>query len=251
SVSVEVIAPFWKRWWFYILFAIFISGIIYIIYRYRVNELLKRHSIRNKIAQDLHDNIGSTLSSISVYSQVAHIKSKESKEDELKEILDKISVTSNDMITELNDTVWAINPRNDNMEKIILRMESFALPLAAARNIRFNLNCDKTIASLQLDMDKRKNFYLIFKEAVTNAIKYSGASELLVDILLEKNKLLLKVIDNGVGFNREKEMAANRATLSGNGLHNMHKRAIELNGELIISSLPGEGAAISFYLPLT
>jgi signal transduction histidine kinase len=206
--------------------------------------------MRNKIAQDLHDNVGSTLSSISVYSQVAQIQSKNGNANELNEVLDKIGTTSNDMISEMNDIVWAINPRNDSMEKIIQRMDSFAKPLAAARNIQFKLQYDRSVLALQLDMDGRKNFYLIFKEGVNNAIKYSGASELIASIKITHNRLVLEVKDNGIGFNPENEMKGNRATLSGNGLHNMYKRANELKGELRIQSHPGKGTTILLNMQL-
>jgi ligand-binding sensor domain-containing protein/two-component sensor histidine kinase len=250
SIIIEVVSPFWKRWWFYLLLVLFIAGVLYIIYRYRVNELMKRQAIRNKIAQDLHDNIGSTLSSISVYSEVAKIHGKKNEKQSLNDVLEKISATSNEMVAEMNDIVWAINPRNDSMEKIIQRMESFAKPLAAARNIRFNLTADESIPSLQLNMDKRKNFYLIFKEAINNAIKYSGASEINAIIRFDSHQLNLTVKDNGVGFNVEKEMAEHSTSLSGNGLKNMHTRAAELNAKIEIESQPGKGAAVVLIVPL-
>ena len=205
---------------------------------------------RLRISQDLHDNIGSALSSISVYSQVAKIYGEKKETTELNELLEKISGTSSEMVGEMNDIVWAINPRNDSMEKIIDRMESFTRPLAVARNIHFDFTYDDSITSLQLDMDKRKNFYLLFKEAVTNAIKYSGATELLADIRAAGNELMLTVKDNGVGFNPEIELTGRSGSLSGNGLRNMHSRATLLNGNLNIQSEAGKGAAIKLQFPL-
>lgn len=244
TLQIEVIPPFWKRPWFYIAMALLVAGAVYAVYRYRVNELLKRQAIRNKIAQDLHDNIGSTLSSISVYSQVAKIQSENNEKQNLEELLGKISDTSNEMITEMNDTVWAINPRNDSMEKIIQRMESYTRPLLAARNIRFIYEYDKSLLNLQLEMETRKNFYLIFKEAVNNAIKYSGASALEVTITRNHKFLELLVKDNGVGFNLEKELHEPSPSLSGNGLRNMKTRAREMKAELEMTSSPGSGSRI-------
>ena len=205
---------------------------------------------RLRISQDLHDNIGSTLSSISVYSQVAKIYGEKPAKEDLNELLEKISHTSNEMVTEMNDIVWAINPGNDSMEKIISRMESFARPLASARNIQFDFMYESSVCSLQLDMDRRKNFYLIFKEAVNNAIKYSGASALLAKINIDKDTLVLSVNDNGVGFNPEKETAANSTSLSGNGLKNMYNRASLLKGNLTVISRAGIGTNITLQLPL-
>lgn len=250
-LTIIIVPPFWKRTWFYLLCILTIAAVLYTVYRYRVNELVKRQAIRNKIAQDLHDNLGSTLSSISVYSQVARIHGEKNQQEELDELLDKIGNTSNEMIAEMNDIVWAINPRNDSMEKIIQRMESFAKPLAAARNIRFDLSYEPAAMDVHLDMDKRKNFYLIFKEAVNNAIKYSGAQRIAGSVGLSGGQLQLRVTDDGLGFHPATEMEGNKNSLSGNGLFNMQKRASEVNGRLLIDSSPGKGTSISLSLPLS
>jgi ligand-binding sensor domain-containing protein len=242
-MKIIITPPFWKRWWFYGLCVVFISASTYLLYRYRINEILKRQAIRNKIAQDLHDNVGSTLSSISVYSQVAQIQSEGGDKRELNEILGKIGTTSTDMISEMNDIVWAINPRNDSMEKMVQRMESFAKPLLAAKGIRFSFNYDPAILSTWLQMEKRKNFYLIFKETINNIIKYSKASNVSVDISIRNRKLELMVTDNGIGFALA-EMADQRQSLSGNGLRNMKMRAQEMKGTVEIQSKPGEGTVI-------
>src|SRR5690606_40425171 len=102
--------------------------------------------------------------SISVYSQVARIQQEKGNQSELKDVLDKISVTSTDMISAMNDIVWAINPSNDIMEKIIQRMEAFARPLLQAKNISLTLSYEPSVMHLNLPMEKRKSFYLIFKE---------------------------------------------------------------------------------------
>src|SRR5690606_321218 len=101
AININIKPPFWERWWFFVAIGIITSIVIYGLYRYRVNEILERQAIRNKIAQDLHDNVGSTLSSISVYSQVAKIYKKQQKEESLQDTLEKISTTSSEMISEM------------------------------------------------------------------------------------------------------------------------------------------------------
>jgi ligand-binding sensor domain-containing protein/two-component sensor histidine kinase len=248
SIRVEIVPPFWRRWWFYVICVLVITGILYTIYRYRVNELVKRQAIRNKIAQDLHDNIGSTLSSISVYSEVARIHGEKNQKDDLNDLLEKISNTSTEMVAEMNDIVWAINPRNDSMDKVVQRMESFAKPLAAARNIVFTLEYDKAVLSLQISMDKRKNFYLVFKEAVNNAIKYSGASTLSAVVSIMSGQLVLEVKDNGIGFPVEKTITDPQAP--GNGIRNMKTRTAQMNGTFDMNSQPGMGTTIRLSFPL-
>jgi signal transduction histidine kinase len=223
------------------------------LYRYRINELLKRQAIRNKIAQDLHDNVGSTLSSISVYSQVAQIYQQQQKEDELQTTLQKIKAASGEMISELNDTVWAINPRNDNMDVMLQRMESFAKPLLAAQNIRFKMQYDKSLTAVNLDMGKRKSLYAIFKEAINNAVKYSGCNLLSVEIRHQSNNIMMQIQDDGKGFEPasvSEEPGASGRHSGGNGLRNMQGRAKEIHGDLKIYSAPGRGTTIRLILPL-
>lgn len=222
-------------------------------YRYRRysknNAEKKMLKERLAISQDLHDHVGSTLSSISVYSKVAQVQGENGNTGEMNELLEKITDTSGKMMAEMNDIVWAINPQNDTMEKIIQRMESFARPLLAARNIQFRFAYDKSILTLNPGMERRKNFYLIFKEAVNNAIKYSGASLLEADIHHRPDGVELVVKDNGVGFNLEKEIS-NTASMSGNGLRNMKARAEEMNASLQITPSQGRGTTITLTLSM-
>lgn len=251
SIMITIIPPFWQQWWFYVCCIILITSVIYAIYRYRINELLKRQAIRNKIAQDLHDNMGSTLSSISVYSQVAKIYNQQQKNDQLAQTLEKIGETSGEMISEMGDIVWAINPRNDHINTIIQRMESYARPLLQAKDIYFNFTYDPLIPSLNLSMDKRKNFYLIFKEAINNALKYSNCKTIHADIHSRQHKIELTVKDDGDGFNINKMEFDASKSLSGNGLRNMQMRAKEMKATFRIDSEPGKGTVVflSFDIP--
>jgi ligand-binding sensor domain-containing protein/two-component sensor histidine kinase len=251
TLHITIVPPFWQRWWFYGLCFMFLAGAVYFVYRYRINELLGRQAIRDKIARDLHDSVGSTLSSISVYSQVAKIYNQQEKQDDLKITLEKISEASGEMISEISDTVWAINPRHDNMQTIVQRMESFAKPLLAAANINFHLQYDPSIEKLHLEMTARKNFYLIFKEAVNNALKYAGCKNLFVSIGYKNNLLHLNIQDDGQGFNMEDLLDKTKKSLSGNGIENMKRRAKEIKGNYTISSIPGKGTSIQLEFPLT
>ncbi len=250
SVALQIIPPFWKRIWFYVLCALTVSGIAYALYRYRINELIKRQEIRNKIAQDLHDSMGSTLSSISVYSQVAKIYKQQQKENQLQETLEKISETSSEMIGEMNDIVWAINPRNDNMDVIVQRMESYAKPLLAARQISFSFEYDEMVKQINLEMTKRKNFYLIYKESINNVLKYADCSNLLVTLRVIHSQLQMTIKDNGRGFDPSTIARYNSASLSGNGLRNMQMRAKEMKGKCTIESEPGKGTIVNLQFPI-
>jgi signal transduction histidine kinase len=232
---------------------LFISG-SYAFYRYRIRKRTEVEQAKLKdrlhISQGLHDDIGSTLSSISVYTQVAQKLSEKNSKEELSEMLGKIQMTSSEMISEMNDIVWTIHPKNDSMEKIIHRMESYARPMLMTRNIDFKLEYDPSIITTHLDMEKRKNFYLVFKEAVNNAFKYSGCSEIITRISNSKSRMEMQIIDNGVGFDVQQEIKGDKLTLSGNGLRNMKMRAEEMKGDLQIDSVSGEGTEVKLSIPI-
>ena len=201
-------------------------------YNYRTRQLLRLQMLRNKIASDLHDDVGSTLSSISIFSQMAQQKSKE-----VNPLLDIIGESSRKMLDAMADIVWTINPENDQFEKIILRMKSFAYELLGARNIDFEFNADEEVVKMKLSMEVRKNLYLIFKEATNNLVKYSGANKARFDIKAEKDSLTMLISDNGKGFDQQQRTM-------GNGLKNMKRRAEEIGAQFIIESRPGGGTSL-------
>jgi len=205
----------------------------FFIYRnYHTKQKLKLLTLRNKIASDLHDDVGSTLSSISIFSQMAQQESKETIP-----MLETIGESSRKMLDAMADIVWTIKPENDQFEKIIMRMKSFAYELLGAKKIDFEFIADEEVEKFKLPMEVRRNLYLIFKEATNNMVKYAGADKAMFAIKGEKNELTMVIRDNGKGFD------VSRST-EGNGLKNMKKRAIEIGGQLIIDSHPGNGTLI-------
>ncbi|HEX5651725.1 MAG TPA: triple tyrosine motif-containing protein, partial [Chitinophagaceae bacterium] len=236
SLVIIITAPFWQTWWFRTLIALAAIAIIYGIYRYRLQQVLRLQSIRNRIAADLHDDIGSTLNSISVYSEVAK-KDNEGK----THALEMIGESSRKVIDAMSDIVWTINPNNDSFERIVLRMRSLSYNLLRARQIDFIFRADENLNDLKLSMEERRNFYLIFKEALNNLIKYSNAKR--ASVLLSKNAshITLQIRDDGIGFDTKQKY-------NGNGLINMQKRSKEINAELHIESGDGIGTSIQLRL---
>ena len=140
------------------------------------------------------------------------------------------------------------------MKIILQRMESFARPLLAAQNIQFQMDCDPGVASANLDMEKRKNFYLIFKEAVNNSLKYSGCTKLVMTIRQRGKDVEMKIADDGHGFDLTKTSEGYKSSDvfgGGNGLKNMQLRAKQMNGRLKITSRPDEGTVIDLCFPIT
>ncbi len=207
--------------------------LFFLIYKnFRTRQKLKLETIRNNIAADLHDDIGSTLNSISLFSEVA-------KKEAGKEIpaLEQIGVSSRKIIDAMSDIVWTINPENDPFENVISRMRSMAYLMLKARNIEFTFKADENLNNLSLPMLTRKNVYLLFKEATNNIVKYSNASRASFQISLVNKNVKMIIRDNGVGFDIE------RAQM-GNGIKNMKRRAAEIGGQFLIESAEGAGTNI-------
>jgi two-component system, NarL family, sensor histidine kinase UhpB len=218
---------------------ILFAALSFIIYRnYHTRQQLKLLTLRNKIAIDLHDDVGSTLSSISMFSQVAQEQSKE-----VIPALEIIGESSRRMLDAMADIVWTINPENDQFEKIILRMRSFAYELLGAKKIDFRFTAPEGISNIRLSMEARRNLYLIFKESINNMVKYSDADKAMFTLQGEKDKLTMMIWDNGKGF--DASMAS-----QGNGLNNMKKRAGDMGGDLFIESHPGAGTTIRLQLAI-
>lgn len=239
SMPIVIIPPFYKTIYFYALIAFAVFGGIYLFYRYRIKQILKLQEVRNKIARDLHDDIGSTLGSIHLYSQIAHSKMN-GNNDDIKSILEKIESSSSEIIDRTGDAVWAVKATNDTLKNLLLRMESYAASILGAAGISFTLNYDEGIVETKIDMTERKNIFLIFKEAVYNIIKYAECTEVAISLQKQSDKVCLIITDNGLGFDAMRTNAYN-----GNGIKNMQSRAEEIGGALTIESKPGMGTTIT------
>lgn len=206
--------------------------------RYRISQKQKHQAERVRISSDLHDEIGSTLSSISMYSAYA-----KEKPAEAGKVLEEISSSSKEMIDDMNDIIWAINPRNDSFSHIIDRLRNYASRMAQSKNIVLDFHNDDSLHDIAFSMEQRKNLFLICKEAVNNAVKYSDCKNLIVKFEKNKKNLFAEVSDDGKGF------AAN-SNYEGNGLRNMKQRAADMYAQILFSSGEGNGTKIKLEMKL-
>ncbi|MBC6367861.1 two-component regulator propeller domain-containing protein [Algoriphagus sp. AK58] len=225
-----------QTWWFKVFLGIVFLGIVYLIYRLHVNRILEVVKIRSRLARDLHDDMGSTLSTINILSSMAKTKIG-TDPAKSSEYISKISENSQRMMEAMDDIVWSIKPQNDTMEKLIARMREFANQVLESKDIFFNMEIDEKVLGMKLSMDARRDLFLIFKEGINNAAKYSKAKRVFISFTLEKNLFTMKIKDYGVGFDL-KDLD------EGNGLENMNKRAANLSGTLTINSKPTEGTEL-------
>jgi signal transduction histidine kinase len=201
----------------------------------------KLQLIRNEIARDLHDDIGASLSNINILNELA--KRNASNPGKANEYLEKASEDIQHVSESLNDIVWNINPKYDDPENLFVRMKRYAADMMDGKNISYEMQFPTESGIVKLNMDRRRDVYLIFKEAVNNLVKYSQASS--ASILLETNdkELRLFIEDNGIGFNRT-------AIKDGNGLDNMQQRAANWGAALTIAGKPGAGTKVELIMPL-
>ncbi|MBA2500335.1 MAG: tetratricopeptide repeat protein [Chitinophagaceae bacterium] len=229
-----------------IFFALLLLTAFLIINRYRVMQRAKRQieieKMRNSIARDLHDDIGSTITGINILSNVLLKQQDDPKA--MYSNLQKIKENSVLIMESMSDIVWAINPLNDTVEKIIYRMREFAAEILEPLNIKFHFKTTGDIAAVKLDPSKRKDFFLIYKEAINNAAKYSRCSNIEIVVKYDGKNLYLHITDDGEGFDE----ATNR---KGNGLRNIRERAKEMPALLHYETVIGNGTSVILDVPLT
>lgn len=241
-LSFSVLAPWWETGWFISLSVIAAAFIIWLVYSYRLRQIKKMYAVRAKISSDLHDDIGSTLTSIRHYSEMAKQQSGSSV-PAVKQILDKIGENAGDMIHSMSDIIWAVNPKYDDLVTLRERMENFAAEILSPKEILYAFNFDARAGQLKLSMEKRKNIFLIYKEALNNAAKYSGCKNVMIHFVHQGKLLMLQIQDDGSGFDEQ-------TVRRGNGLSNMSSRVKELKGKIKIDTSPGKGTNIELEIPI-
>ena len=192
---------------------------------HRARRLIELEKMRNNIARDLHDDMGSALSSIHIISKVAYENGGERQA--VNEQLKKIHENSGSVLENMSDIVWTINPANDTLEKVLFKMNEFAADLFEPLNIRYTFSQSLNFHNIKLGLQTRKDLYLVFKEAVNNIAKYSQCTEVWITITESDRQIEMQIKDNGIGFDRN-------AIRSGNGLRNMEERARQFSGTLTI-----------------
>ena len=233
--------PYWQTWWFYSLIGIIVILLFYGFYLYRIRQLKNLQNVRNRIASDLHDDIGATLTNINMLSEISRKNLEQPQEAEkfLQRISEEVTSTSQ----ALNDIIWSVNSRNDSLEETLTRMRRYAAELFDNSNTICHLSLDEAAAGKKLSMEQRRDLYLIYKESMNNIHKHASANNVWIDVQWRNGKLHLKIKDDGKGFNPS-------ISTNGNGLKNILSRTEKWKGSSSIKSTPGNGALIEIIIPL-
>lgn len=239
SFSFIIATPFWKTWWFIVTVVLLFTSLVIYLITAQIKNILAVERLRTKLAADLHDNIGSSLTEISILSEVINTRLKTEDKETIK-YLNKISDKSRSLIDKMSDIVWLVNPQRDSLYDLILRLQDTYSDLLSDTNISFRCENLKSLEKISLSMEHRQNLFLIFKEAINNSITHSKCTDLYLKTNVDGRKITILLEDNGVGFDLEVKKR-------GNGLNNMRERAKKIGGKLIIQTEPMKGTVLQYF----
>lgn len=238
-----------RRTNYYILL---VSGLVLIIFllayfmykRKRKLELvMKLEQTRNAISRDLHDDIGSSLSSITRFSEA--LQNAADDEESVKNLSRKIQNISSDMNAKMSDIVWSLNTEDESTEPLLERLQNYCALTLAPIDVDYTIQFSEASTQVKISPHVMKDIYLILKEAINNSLKHSGATLIQVNASVSHEQLCLTVQDNGRGF-----VQHHLPTLGGKGLESMQQRATKIQGVFSMESEPQKGCRVSICVPL-
>lgn len=246
SVPVQVERALTEEWWFVpsvvVYIVLLLGAAIYFFLLYNFRQKLKMQAIRYRIAADLHDEVGATLSSIAISTNLIQRKVGISRPD-IQPMLDAIRADSEETIYTIRDTIWAINPDNDSLDKLFEKLRSFAYQVLTAQGIALDFRNDLTNANnLTMSMEQRRNVYMMAKEAINNIAKHAAATKASIGISRTTDGIGLTISDDGCGFDTT-------MGYEGNGLKNFRQRAEASFITLSLTSAPGRGTCLTLDVP--
>lgn len=228
QLGITIIPPFYRTWWFYLLSTIAICGLMYAIFRYRMEQALKVERLRVKISSDLHDDVGGILTGLAMQSEILELTAK----DDTKPKLARIAELSRNAMSRMRDTVWVIDARKDSLGNLIDRMHEHAEETLSPKGIQYSIDVENMEMQSHIATDIRQSLYLIYKEAVTNIVKHSNGDK--VHVRLEKDGKLTEMMIHDNGSSNEKSYKT-----TGLGLSNMKMRAEQIGASFEVSKENG------------
>ena len=243
KLLIEILPPFWLTWWFKLIIIAAILFTLWEIHNYRLNKALEIERTRNKIARDLHDEVSATITGIVYFANAVLNEIGKTTTQNVKNLLSLIIESATEAGEMMSDIIWSINPENDNWEIVLPKFRRYVSDLCESKNISYKIEIPEKVTVKEITMEQRRNFWLIFKEMVTNAIKHSNCTELKVKIEFRKNELQLIVQDNGKGFDPNKQTDRN-------GIKNIHNRAKEIGGTVLLNTEINKGTEWQLNFPL-
>jgi signal transduction histidine kinase len=255
TVAFVVEPPVWRTWWFLTSATIALLGLIVGVVHHLSTQRLQRQlegmrqkealeKERGRIARDLHDQVGASLTQMSLLGEL--VDSDKDLPGEVESHAKQITQTARETTHVLDEIVWAVNPSNDTLDSLITYACKYAQDYLAVAGLRYRLEVPPQLPAAPIAPDVRHNVFLAFKEAVTNVVKHSGADEAHVRFSLDDARFTLEVEDNGRGLaGMDSERARTR-----NGLRNMRRRMEDVGGSFSISPAPARGTVVRLTAPV-
>jgi ligand-binding sensor domain-containing protein/signal transduction histidine kinase len=245
EVNFTILPPLWQRWWFELcLFCAVMAG-AYGLQAYRIKHIVAMERIRTSIATDLHDDIGTSLAQIAVWSEVARIENAGNEAPSAQAPMARIGNLAREMTDSMNDIVWSIRSGDESLESLTRRMREFLEEFIQPAGIDFSWNVSAPPSGLKLTLNSRRQIFLIYKECMHNVLKHSGCRNVFVTFEVRDGEVVLAVDDDGTGFDPNHPPGSR-----GNGLSNMRLRAQSLGGSVEFGNRPGGGCRIAARLPV-
>lgn len=251
NLSFYITSPYWQTTWFYLIAALVLILISIIVHRIIVRTKVRRavrlekireeeaEKVRRKTAIDFHDELGHRLTRISLLTELIK-RNIGNAFSEITSLLNQISDNSSQLYNGTKDFIWAIDPQQETLYELMIRLKDFGDDLYGRTNIKFEVNgVDEKLQSATLDVDWKRHLALIFKEGMNNSLKHSNGDMVQLNSRIIGSEIEIVLTDDGNGF-------ANDSVSKGNGLKNMRNRAEKLKSSLIIDTTPGKGTKISF-----
>jgi ligand-binding sensor domain-containing protein/signal transduction histidine kinase len=234
EVEFRILPPVWRTWWFLLACGTSLAALIYALHRYTVSQAVAVANVRTRIATDLHDDIGASLSQIAVLSEVAR---RGTGNGGSGGPLEEIAGISRELVDSMSDIVWAINPEHDRLSNLVYRMRRFATDLLGGQGMALLFRSSMADGDLRIGANVRRQIYLIFKEAVHNIARHSGARRVEIELDRDGDSLLLRIADDGRGFD-------SAAVSEGHGLASTRRRAASLGTLVEWETGPGRGTTL-------
>jgi signal transduction histidine kinase len=248
-LQFRILPPIWQRWWFVSLTAAAIFAGGYAVHRRRLAGALELEHVRTRIAADLHDDIGSSLSRIAIQSEVAR-RRLDAAENGAGPLLLHIAETARGLVDTMSDIVWSIDPRRDDLATVVARVREFAGEMLDGSGVRWDFSGPSEGRRVPVSPDHRRQLLLILKEAITNIARHSGCSTASITLNVDDYGIRADIRDDGRGLPTNVEGGSGEGHVEGYGLRSMRARAASIGGVLDIKSVPGEGTWLRLKVPL-
>ncbi|SFO58394.1 Histidine kinase [Chitinophaga sp. YR627] len=234
TLALTVQPRWFQTWWFYLAVALLIIGITYSLYAWRIRQLKRQQEalreMRQEIAGDLHDDIGSVLNAIKLFAHMAeHAQEKQPYFLNIKDSLKQASEG-------LRDMIWVLDDNNDSVDELLNRLQYLLLPVANASAVELLIIKNYT-QPVKLGKKEKRNLLMITKEAVNNSLKYARCNKIIIEFHISGANITVLIQDNGQGYSSDN-------IIRGNGIKNIHYRAKQINYEVQINAVPGQGVAV-------